>query len=123
MATVQSVTAVFDTTTNNKNADTCLDVSVYNNVGVLIAQKNCVTGHWNNNSTNSVVLDLKNGLDKSQVPAGSVRLDIHPNGNDKWEFNYHIDIFWSDGSPTQRRWDDKVLTQDNGTTIDGWSGY
>lgn len=120
---VQSVVATFDTTTNDKDHDTYLDVSVFNNAGVLIASKTGIGGHWNDHSTNVVALDLKNALPKDQIPSGTVRLDIHPNGNDKWEFNYHIDISYADNSVTQRGWDGKVLTQDNASTTDSWSGY
>ena len=120
---VQSVSATFDTTTNDKDHDTYLDVAVYNNGGVLIADKTGIGGHWNDHTTNVVSLDLKNALSKPDVPAGAVRLDIHPNGNDKWEFNYHIDITWSDNSVTEKRWDGKVLTQDNSSTTDVWNGY
>jgi hypothetical protein len=69
-----------------------------------------------------VALDLTNTLRKTQIPAGRVRLDIHPNGNDKWEFNYHLDLTYQDGSVTEASWDGKVLTQDNPTTIDAWNG-
>src|ERR1051325_11700406 len=86
------VTAVFDTTTNDKDHDTYLDVFVYNNRGTLIAQKKGIGGHWNDHSSNSVALDLTNTVRKSQVPAGRVRLVIHPNGNDKWEFDYHVEL-------------------------------
>src|SRR5690242_10690703 len=77
------VSATFDTTTNDKDHDTNLDVSVTNNAGVLIAQKTGISGHWNDHSTHVVALDLQNTLSKPDVPAGGVRLDIHPNGNDK----------------------------------------
>jgi len=117
-----SVTAVFDTTTNDKDHDTYLDVLVYNNRGTLIAQKRGIGGHWNDHSSNTVALDLTNTLRKTQIPAGRVRLDIHPNGNDKWEFNYHLDLTYQDGSVTEASWDGKVLTQDNPTTIDSWNG-
>jgi hypothetical protein len=119
---VTQVTATFDTTTNDKDHDTLLDVSVYNNRNVLIAQKTGIGGHWNDHSSNTVTLDLKNALKKSQIPAGSVRLVIHPNGNDKWEFNYHIDITYSDDSVTEKNWDGKVLTQDNASASDNWNG-
>ena len=118
-----SVSATFDTTTNDKDHDTDLDVNVYNNQGVLLAARTGIGGHWNDHSTHIVSLDLKNALPKPQVPAGSVRLDIHPNGNDKWEFNYHIDLTYSDGSVTEEHWDGRVLTQDNASETDPWAGY
>ena len=118
-----SVDATFDTTTNDKDHDTYLDVKVYNNRNVLVAEKTGIGGKWNDHSTNTIALDLKNKVTKSDLPAGKVRLDIHPNGNDKWEFNYHVTITYSDNSVTEKRWDGKVLAQDNPTTIDSWSGY
>src|SRR5262249_22578285 len=113
----------FDTTTNDKDHDTYLDVSVYNNRGMLIAQLTGIGGHWNDHSTNVVNLDLKNKIKRSDVPAGRVTLTIHPNGNDKWEFNYHVDLNYSDGSVTEKAWSGKVLTQDNATLSDTWNGY
>lgn len=121
---IVSVTATFDTTTNDKDHDTYLDVSVFNNRGTLIATKSGIGGHWNDHSTNVVGLDLRNALKKSEVPAGTVKLAIHPNGNDKWEFNYHIEIAYSDGTTyTRKDWDGKVLAQDSSTTSDNWVGY
>jgi hypothetical protein len=117
------VTAVFDTTTNDKDHDTYLDVFVYNNRGTLIAQKKGIGGHWNDHSSNSVALDLTNNVKKSQIPAGRVRLVIHPNGNDKWEFDYHVELTYNDDSVTQKGWTGKVLTQDNASTEDAWNGY
>lgn len=119
---VVSVDATFDTTTNDKDHDTYLDVKIYNNRNVLVAEKKGIGGHWNDHSTNTVALDLKNTIKKSDLPAGKARLDIHPNGNDKWEFNYHVTITYSDSSVTEKRWDGKVLTQDNPATIDSWTG-
>jgi hypothetical protein len=121
---IVSVSATFDTTTNDKDHDTYLDISVENNRGVLMANKTGIGGHWNDHSTNQVALDLKNALKKSEVPAGTIKLAIHPNGNDKWEFNYRIDIAYSDGLTfTEKNWDGKVLTQDCSTTSDNWTGY
>jgi hypothetical protein len=119
---VISVSAQFDTTTNDKDHDTLLDVSVFNNTGILIAQKTGIGGHWNDHTSAVVSLDLKNALGKSKVPAGRVDLAIHPNGNDKWEFNYHIDIVYSDSSVTEKPFNGKVLTQDNSTTSDNFVG-
>ena len=119
---VVSVDATFDTTTNDKDHDTYLDVKVYNNRDVLVAEKTGIGGHWNNGTPSTVALDLKNTIKKTDLPAGKVRLDIHPNGNDKWEFNYHITITYSDNSVTEKRWDGKVLTQDNASTSDSWTG-
>jgi len=121
-ATVSNVSATFDTTTNDKDHDTYLDVTVYNNRGTIIAQKTGIGGHWNDHSTHVVALDLKNALHKSEIPGGTITLTIHPNGNDKWEFNFHIDLTYSDGSVTEKAWEGGVLTQDDATTTVSWTG-
>lgn len=113
-----SASATFDTTTNDKDHDTLLDITVLNNQGVVAFNKTGVGGHWNDHSTSVVSLDLKNALRKSEISSGAVRLDIHPNGNDKWEFNYHVNLSFSDNSMAEHRFDGKVLTQDNPTAQD-----
>ena len=118
-----TVSVQFDTTTNDKDHDTRLDVRVFNNRGTLIAQKTGITGKYEDHSSNSVVLDLSNNLEKKDVPAGRIALAIHPNGNDKWEFNYTLEITYSDNSTTQKSWSGKVLTQTNSTTANTWNGY
>jgi hypothetical protein len=123
---VIGVSLQFDTTTNDKDPDTLLDISVFNHKGTLIAQKIGVSGHWNDHSSTVVALDLKNALGRSKVPSGRVDLAIHPNGNDKWEFNYHIDIFFSadpngDNEVVERAFNGKVLTQDSATSSDGFT--
>jgi len=123
---VTSVSAQFDTTTNDKDHDTKLDVSVFNNKGVLIAQKTGIEGHWNDHTSAVVTLDLKNALGRSKVPSGRVDLAIHPNGNDKWEFNYHIDITFSadaqgNNEVIEKPFTGKVLTQDSSTTSDSFT--
>ena len=50
---IVSVDATFDTTTNDKDHDTYLDVKVYNNRNVLVAEKRGIGGHWNDHSTNT----------------------------------------------------------------------
>lgn len=121
MAVLTSVQVTFDTTDNDKDDDTILDVALLTYRGVLMASKSGITGHYNNNSTNTVSLDINNAIDRTQVPAAKVQLAIHPNGNDKWDFNYHVVLGWSDNSEARGDWNGKVLTQDNSTTSDSFN--
>jgi len=67
-----------------------------------------------------VSLDLKNSLFKTAMCAGSVCLEIHPNGNDTWEFTYNMWMFFSDKTATEKHWDGKVLTGGCPSSTDAW---
>lgn len=121
-ARVVSVDGVFYTTSNDKDHDTVVDVRVYNNQGVLVAEALGLRGHWNDHSSTPFALALRNSVTKTAIPAGSVRITTSSNGNDKWEFNYGINIHYSDGSVTSRAWSGKVLAQDNPESNDSWVG-
>lgn len=113
----------FNTTDNDKDGDTLVDVTVTNQSGTVIADKTGISGHYNNNSSTSVALDLRNPVTKSQVSAGTVTVTIHPNGNDHWDFNYELDLTYADGTSTTHNWSGLVLTQDSQTTQNQWSGH
>ena len=114
-AVLTGVEVHFDTTDNDKDEDTLLDVTLLTYRDVPMASKRGISGHFNNNSSNTFTLDIENAIDRSQVPAAKVELAIHPNGDDKWDFNYDIDLNWSDNSTSHGAWDGNVLTQDNPT--------
>ena len=116
-----TVTATFDTTDNDKDHDTYLDVQLVTNRGKVLAEKMGIGGHWNNNSSNTVTLDVKNDIDKKDLKAAIVRLTIHPNGNDKWAFNYHVQIAWTDQTTSDGAWNGKTLTQDSASTSDSFA--
>ena len=110
-----SVSAAFSTTSNDKDHDTLLDVMIYNNRGKLLAQSRGIGGHWNDGSSNEIGLTLVNRLKKSEIAGGRVALAIHPNGNDKWEFNFDLTLTYEDETTTQKGWQGLVLTDDNST--------
>jgi len=122
------VDATFTTKTNSNVDGTNFDIKVYNSQNVLVAEQTGITttGHtdaWGDNSVDTVALDLKGAFKKSDLSAGKVRLDIHPDGKQKWEFNYNIDFTYADNSVVWQRWNNnKVLTQDKPTTSDSWPG-
>src|SRR5437879_629386 len=58
--TLASAEAVFETTTNDKDHDSYVSITV--KVGnTVIASSNNTGGHWNNNTTHSVALDIGSG--------------------------------------------------------------
>lgn len=117
-----SVSATFSTTSNDKDHDTLLDVMIYNNRGKLLAQSRGIGGHWNDGSSNEIGLTLVNRLKKSEIAGGRVALAIHPNGNDKWEFNFDLTLTYEDETTTQKGWQGLVLTDDNSTKSLNWNG-
>ncbi len=119
---VVAMHATFITKTNTKDQDPNLDIKIYNNKNVLVAENKGIAGNWNDKSINSISLDLKTPFTKSDLAGGKVRLDIHPGGNDNWEFNYNISTTYSDNSVVWQRWDGKLLTQDKSTMSDSLTG-
>jgi hypothetical protein len=124
---VRNVVVIFNTTTNDKDHDTYLNVSLNvhdfkDNTDYYLAKKDGIEGHWNNNSTNTVTLDLAGNYDLEEYKSAFMKLHISPNGNDKWEFNYIVRITYVDESNQSRtlekEFDGKVLTQDNPDTSD-----
>lgn len=119
---VVAMHATFITKTNTKDQEPHLDIKIYNNQNVLIAENKDVAGSWSDNSIDSIVLDLKKDFKQSDISSGKVQLDIHPSGKEKWEFDYNISITYADNSVIWKRWDGKVLTQDKPTLSDSLSG-
>jgi hypothetical protein len=119
---VVAMHATFITKTNTKDQDPNLDIKIYNNQHVLVAENKGVPGSWGDNSVNSISLDLTKDFKQSDISGGKVQLDIHPSGKEKWEFNYNIATTYSDNSVVWQRWNGKELSQDKPTTSDSLTG-
>jgi len=119
---VVAMHATFITKTNTKDQDPNLDIKIYNNKDVLVAENKGIAGNWTDNSINSISLDLKNAFKQSDLSGGKVRLDIHPAGKDKWEFDYNISVTYSDNTVIWERWNGKELTQEKPTMTDALNG-
>jgi hypothetical protein len=117
-----AVSVTFDTTSNDKDHDTLLDVTVYNNRGKLLGRSTGISGHWNDHSRDEIGLNLVNRLTRDDIPGGRLTLTIHPNGNDKWEFNAHVTLTFDDESEIEKTFNGKVLTQDNPSVTLTWNG-
>ena len=96
--TLTSVEAKFDTTTDNKDQQTKLDVYVKTSDGQEVAKSEGNTGRWNKNSTHTVALQVEGDRTKEEIRNGSVTLTLHPQRNDTWDFNYKVTLKFSDGS-------------------------
>ena len=94
--TLTSAEAKFDTTTDNKDQQTKLDVYVKNSDGHEIAKSEGNEGRWNKNSTHTVTLQVEGSPMKGDVANGSVSLTLHPQRRNKWSFNYTVTLKFSD---------------------------
>lgn len=119
---VVAMHATFITKTNTKDQDPNLDIKIYDNKHNLVAENKGVPGHWDNNSINSISLDLTKDFKRSAIEDGKVQLDIHPSGKDEWAFDYNISITYSDNAVVWQRWHDKELSEAKPTMSDSLTG-
>jgi methionine-rich copper-binding protein CopC len=94
--TLTSAEAKFDTTTDNKDQQTKLDVYVKTSDGHEIAKAEGNEGRWNKNSTHTVTLQVEGNPTKGEVADGTVTLTLHPQRRNKWSFNYKVTLKFSD---------------------------
>ena len=116
--TLTSVEVKFDTTTDNKNPNSLLDVYVKTNRGREIAKSEGNRGVWDNNSSHILTLQVEGAKTKEQLKDGSVAMTFHPHGADKWNFNYKVTLKFSDNSSTIKDFTDCQLTQHAATRTD-----
>jgi len=115
-AYVVGVVARFDTTSDDKDDDTLLRVTLKDPAGAVVAEVDNVTGHWDNDSTNYVNLFITAQRQRSQL-VGNCTVEVHidPNGNDTWDFNLTLTVSFSDGIQAQSYFGGHWLSQDNRT--------
>jgi hypothetical protein len=111
--TLTSVEAKFDTTTDNKNGDSKLDVYIKNREGQEVAKSEGNEGVWDKHSSHSVTLQVEGNPTKATVVKGSILLTFHPHGADDWKFNYKVTLTFSDNSSITKELFGGVLTQYN----------
>jgi hypothetical protein len=111
--TLSSAEAVFQTTSNDKDHDSLVTITVKRG-NTIIAVANNIGGHFNDGSTHNVNLDVGGGWTRDNLTSRTkTELSFSTNGSDKWEFNYLIRLNWSDGTTTEQRWNGQVLTDDD----------
>ena len=116
--TLSSAEVKFDTTTDNKDQQTRLDVYLKTGHGHEIAKSEGNTGRWNKNSSHTVSLQVEGNRTKEQIRDGSVSLAIHPQRNDSWDFNYKVTLKFSDGSFITKDFHGCVLTNHDPSRTD-----
>jgi hypothetical protein len=109
--TITSAEVKFDTTTDNKDQQTKLDVYVKTSDGHEVAKSEGNTGRWNKNSTHTVTLQVEGNPTKGEVANGSVSLTLHPQRRNKWSFNYKVTLKFSDGTFIIKDYDGCFLTE------------
>ncbi|MBS1808674.1 MAG: hypothetical protein JST84_10825 [Acidobacteria bacterium] len=111
--TLDSAEAIFETTTNDKDHDSLVTITVKHG-NTVIAAANNIGGHWNDHSDHNVALNIGKGWTRDELKSRlKTELSFSTNGNDKWEFNYILRLNWSDGTSTEVRYNGQVLTQDD----------
>jgi hypothetical protein len=116
--TLTSVEAQFDTTKDNKNSDTKLDVYLRNRDGMEVGKSEGNEGLWDKHSTHTVTLQIEGNPTKTEVAHGSVMLTFHPRRGDTWKFNYKFTLKFSDDSSITKEVFGGVLTQYNTARTD-----
>ena len=116
--TLTSVEVKFDTTTDNKNPDSQLDVYIKTDGGHEIAKSEGNRGVWDNNSTHTLTLEVEGVRTKEEVRNGTVSLAFHPHGADKWNFNYKVTLKFSDNSIINKEFSNCRLTQHDASRTD-----
>jgi methionine-rich copper-binding protein CopC len=117
-ATLTGAEVKFDTTTDNKDQQTRLDIYVKTSHGHEVAKSEGNTGRWNKNSSHTVALQLEGDRTKEAITGGSVALTIHPERNDTWDFNYKVTLKFSDGTFITKDFHDCVLTNHDPSRTD-----
>jgi hypothetical protein len=97
MLTRASVT--FHTNDEDKDDDTQVDIFVYAaDQKTVVAKLTECFGHFNDNSDSGPYnLVLVKSVSRDDLKMGHVDLEIEPNGNDTWRFNFLLDLYFSDG--------------------------
>jgi hypothetical protein len=97
MLTRASVT--FHTNDEDKDDDTQVDIYVYSgDKKTVVAKITECFGHFDDHSDSGPYnLVLVKSVSRDDLKMGHVDLEIEPNGNDTWRFNFLLDLYFSDG--------------------------
>jgi hypothetical protein len=89
----------FHTNDEDKDDDTQVDVYVFaGGKRTVVAKLTECFGHFDDNSDSGPHnLVLLKSVSRDAVSQGHVDLEIEPNGNDTWRFNFPLDLYFSDG--------------------------
>src|SRR5438105_8707167 len=97
--TLSEATISFHTNDDDKDFDTNVTVTVRDSSNVVAARISDDFGHFPDHSDNGPFnLAMQNPSSKEALQTGSVEIRIDPNGDDRWRFNFDLDLIFSDGS-------------------------
>jgi hypothetical protein len=98
--TLVNANITFHTNDEDKNDDTVVSVSV-RRYATIAAQITDRFQHFNDHSdAGPFDLEIVTPFTRDELKTGGfiVNLEITPNGNDTWRFNFFLDLRFSDGS-------------------------
>ena len=101
-------------TTEDKDGDTHVTVTVEDVMYNIVAKIDNDFGHFVDNSdTDRIKLETFNKSSKDDLLNGFVTIRIDPNGNDTWRFNFSIVFVFNDQSKLAGVVNNIELTQNN----------
>ena len=89
----------FHTNDEDKDDDTQVDIFVLlSDKKTIVARLTECFGHFSDHSDSGPYnLVLVKSVSRDDLKQGHVDLEIVPNGNDTWRFNFLLDLYFSDG--------------------------
>lgn len=89
----------FHTNSAGKNDDTHVTVTIRTNNGIIAARIDNNFGHFGENSDSGPYnLEIINEASKKQLKGGNVMIRIDPSGYNIWNFNFFLDLIFTDDS-------------------------
>ena len=89
----------FHTNDEDKDDDSRVDVTVRLMDQTVVASIADEFGHFDDHSdAGPFDLLIKQAATRGELKTGSVAVQIEPNGNDTWRFNFFLDLLFDDGA-------------------------
>jgi len=112
-ATLANASVSFQTNNNDKDDDTRVSIQICDDDGVVCARISNFFGHFDNREpAGPYALNVINASTKDKLQRGKLYLRIDPNGHDTWQFNFFVEMKFSDGSTLSAGANGVDLTQD-----------
>jgi hypothetical protein len=99
MAILRNAQITFRTNEDDKNKETNVTVEVRDNVGDVAARISDPFGLFDDQTTNGPFsLEVLKKEEKALLDGGTVLLRIDPAGDDSWDFNFVLELYFDDGT-------------------------
>ncbi|MEN3281390.1 MAG: hypothetical protein V7607_2530 [Solirubrobacteraceae bacterium] len=107
----------FQTANDDRDPDTGIDVSIQDEMGAEIATDSIPYGGFPDGYTTRLFpLSVTQDATDSEVSQGQLVITINPNGNDRWIFDAHVRMRFSDRSHKVGAASGITLDQDHRST-------